>query len=381
MLELLMVWGRPTERSARGLTGGSARVNLGPAQHSRELPPGNAEPRPGVRPVNAIVIGRHRIRAAVAVLGLVLLLPGVAPADAAGPPAQRLALGSTDDTVTTALASTLAAALDAGGLPDTAVRAVTAADSLHLVEDLRSGRVDLALVRADALAQAAGGRGAFAGAPAAERLRSIAHLGRLPLHLAVPADSAADGPADLAGRSVAVTPPGAARLGLVRAVLANANGGAPAARLQPADLASALDRIAAGSDAALAIVAAAPVTGLAQAVRRGALRLLPVPGPTVRRLGRDRPGVGPAAVPGPPYGLAADTPSVGVGLVLAVREDLDDPTAYRVAETLWSPALSAQLADSAATRGRLRLGRALTDLPVPLHAGAISWYQRRGLLP
>jgi hypothetical protein len=324
-------------------------------------------------------------------LALVLALSGAAAsgAGAAGSGAgaaeatRALALGWSAEPGVAAVGRALAAELDGPALPSTAVTGRPASDSRRLLAALRAGRIDIALVRADALAQAAQGHGAFADTTPDSGLRSIARLFDLPLHLVVPAGAPAARAADLAGARIAVAPPGAARLGLVRALL-DTSAGAPTDRratLSAMAPGAALQALRAGRVDALAMAAAAPADPLAEALGSGALRLLPVAGPTRRRLARTRAGVAPAAIPAAAYGLGSALDTVGVGLVLTARRPLDDPSAYRIADAVWAPALARRLAAGPGRRARLHLAQALGGLPVPLHAGAISWYQRRGFLP
>ena len=80
-------------------------------------------------------------------------------------------------------------------------------DNLRL---LREGKVSLALAQADAALEAYEGKGSFAGDGPHPALRAVGSLYPEPVHVLVRADSALTSLTELAGRRVAIGPPGSA---------------------------------------------------------------------------------------------------------------------------------------------------------------------------
>ena len=142
----------------------------------------------------------------------------------------------------------------------------------------------------------------------------------------------------------------------------------------------ATQALRAGQLDAFFMVAGAPAAAVAELVRDGDARLVPIEGPPIERmLGRHRFLTRHTIADG----LYPELPSIltlGVEAQWLVTDRLDGELIHAVAANLWSKRAQAILAEGHPTGRRIRLERALRGAAIPLHPGAERFYREAGFL-
>lgn len=77
-------------------------------------------------------------------------------------------------------------------------------------------------------------------------------------------------------------------------------------------------------------------------------------------------------------GLKADIQTVAVQNILLTHQDVSDLEAYRLVESLYSN-LSALQAIHPAAKG-IELSKAIADIPIEYHSGALTFYKKQGMI-
>jgi TRAP transporter TAXI family solute receptor len=245
---------------------------------------------------------------------------------------------------------------------------------------VRSGRVSSALVQGNLAALAFEGAGPFKSAGAFKDLRVLAKLQRETIHLVVAAKSRVKRLADLKGRRIAIDAPASATNVTARAILAAAKLNVARLKLsfQSADQA-ALDLKEGKIDAFFAI-GPTPVQAVADAVRQGFGRLLPIEGAAIAAWVKKQPFLVAAEVHAITYPPTKPTRTLAVAALWVTTAQLPDNVAYGLARAIWNPANRSEL-DALASQGlAIAPDPRLESSAIPLHAGAAKFYQGAGRL-
>lgn len=254
------------------------------------------------------------------------------------------------------------------------------ADNLRF---LRDGRVDLAFVSGDALADARAGRGRFASFGIVPAV-GIATLYTQQMHLATFERTGIRSLADLRGRVVAIGTPGSGTEEIVSRIL-RAAGIDPEHDIthQGLGVGAAAEALKDGKIDALFWSSGVPNGALLDlaATPGERLRLLPhaevVPALQARygsTLYFELP------IPRSAYpGLAADVPTVGVATVLVADARMDDDLAHDITRTLFEH--RDELIAVHEIARELTPATAVARSPAPFHPGAIRYYRERGAWP
>jgi TRAP transporter TAXI family solute receptor len=262
------------------------------------------------------------------------------------------------------------------GVRATAEVTSASVDNLKLIRD---GRADLAFTLADTLAEAAGGRGPFAGraVPAA----SLAVLYTNYTHVVALGSSDIRTIADLRGKVVSTGSPGSGTeiiaTRILRAAGLDPDAGLTRQGLGVSESAGALKdgKIAAffwsGGLPSAAVQDLAHTTGIT-------IRMIPT-GELVPRLQQEHGTLYSAAVvPARSYpGVEADIPVVGVENVLVANASMPEPLAYDITRLLFDK--QPELAAIHPEARHLSLERAAGAGPAPFHPGAIRFYREKGV--
>ncbi len=244
---------------------------------------------------------------------------------------------------------------------------------------IESQRARVGVMQSDVAAAAVTGQGVFAETGPMSHLRAAASLFPEPVHIVVRADSDIRDVADLAGRRVALGSPQSGSRHTALRLLAYA-GVDPAGllRVDYADPAHALARLAAGELDAVIEVTSAPWQQLQETLRTTPLRLVGLDPEQAARIGAELPGLVPLGIPARTYaGQAAAVQTVAATALLVAHSDVADATVEAVLEYLYA---------AAADRGgvlaaRLSKERARTGITIPMHAGAQRFFARAGDRP
>jgi TRAP transporter TAXI family solute receptor len=242
------------------------------------------------------------------------------------------------------------------------------------IEAIERGEADVGLAHANVTYLAFTGRADSSRAPST-RLRGIAKLNLMSVHLLVRRGAPIRQVADLRGRRIGLGvgrgsgPTAAVVLGAFGMKLTEVTIVPVRYNDAPAGLADNL------FDAHL-VTGSAPLEAVTQATAAGA-RLLELDGPSAQRLHRDFPFYKLAVIPAGTYpGHARAIHTVGVDSLLICRADLDEAVVYRLTKALFEilPAVSTL----ELSFGEMNVDQAPAT-PIPLHPGAARYYREREL--
>jgi TRAP transporter TAXI family solute receptor len=251
----------------------------------------------------------------------------------------------------------------------------TSQGSIDSVTAVDRGLIDSALVQADTLAAAMEGSGPFRRLGRQRHLRVIAALFIEPLQLVVRADSPIHEVRDLARRRVYLGGEETGAAVTARKVLSAFGVLGASRRVESDDPAADL---AAGKIDAYFVLASAPFPPVAQAVRSGGARLVPIEGPEALRLLQGEPQLQVTTIVAPAYGVAV--PTIATRAVWVVQDRASDALVYGLARALFNPANHEALAASDPAAGQIMLSAAVFAPPAPLHPGAARYYREVGRL-
>jgi len=272
------------------------------------------------------------------------------------------------------------------GLPDCSeapllVVAQLSNGALANLRDLRAGRLEAALVAAPAARWGYRGLGPFEAGGAMPRLRAVAALHPVLLHVVTLERSGIRRISDLRGRRVSLDGQGSGTRPLARRVLAAHGLGEADIDARALEPGIALERLAAGKIDAFFALGGVPLEAVLRANELAEIRLLPV---SPERLGSDedladmaRPG----AIPAGAYAGLPEVATLAFTAQLLVDEGLAEDLVYAVTARLWAADTQRRLRAAHLLGAGIAVERALQGLEVPLHPGAERYYRERGLLP
>lgn len=270
---------------------------------------------------------------------------------------------------------------DECGIEGLVATAQTSAGSVANVSDLAAGTVESAFVQSDAAFMAKEGKGPFKGKPAGD-LRALAALYVESLHLVLRAGLQARSVAEaLRGRRVALDEEGSGTLLQARFLL-------EALGLSEKDLkpfyikpAAALAMMDNDKLDAMLVTGGVPMPPVAEAISSKAATLLPIEGKAIDALLQRYPFLTRTLIPAGAYGLAADTPSIGVTAQWLATDKLSDSMAFDLVRVLFTKRTMDILAESHPRGADITPANAFAGLAVPLHPGALRFYREQGLAP
>ncbi len=251
--------------------------------------------------------------------------------------------------------------------------------SVENLRNLMDGSIEIALSQSDVAYYAFTGTGVFADREAFGGLRGIASLYLEKVHVVVAADSAIETIADLAGHRVVLGEEGSGTLVASRLIL-QAHG-LSEADMEPLFLAPepAADAIFAGSADAMVFVAGAPILAIEDLARRTDIRLIPITGDGVDNLRREQPFFAETTLAEGTYAEVPGVDTIGVSALLVATEAIDAETIYGITRALWHPTTRTLLTTGHPRGAEIAIDQALDGMAVPLHAGAIRYYNEAGL--
>lgn len=268
------------------------------------------------------------------------------------------------------------------GVPGLMAVAQTSAGSLDNLERLLSRQVESAFCQADLALLCA--KGEVAGLPLdlGKRLRAIGYLYPEVLHVVTRKGAGITLLADLVGKRVSLGARGSGTdrdaavflesFGLAKGSVARANLGSVAAARE----------IREGKLDAFLLVSGVPANTVSSLAQDQLVSLLPLSGIGVDRFVHLRPPYRASIIQSGIYPHVAATPSLSVGALWLVTEDLPAELVYEITRSLWSQSTTDYLAQNDTPLGpQISLDNALTDIGTPpLHQGAERFYEEVGLL-
>ena len=265
------------------------------------------------------------------------------------------------------------------GVPGLIAVAQASTGSVENLRNLMDGSIELALSQSDVALYAFRGTDVFAQEEAFGVLRGIASLYLEQVHVVVAADSPIGTIADLAGHRVVLGEEGSGTLVASRLIL-KAHGLSDA-DLEPLFLAPepAADAIFSGSADAMVFVAGAPILAIEDLARRADIRLIPITGDGVDNLRREQSFFAETEVPDGTYADVPGVDTIGISALLVTTDALDADTVYGITRALWHPSTRLLLTNGHPRGAEIVVERALDGMAVPLHPGAVRYYNEAGL--
>jgi len=251
--------------------------------------------------------------------------------------------------------------------------------SVANVYDLDNQMINGGLVQADVLDLAFHSKSPFQGLKHAKDLRVVGTLYHESVHLVVRASSDINNITDLAGKRVAVDELGSGTqidVDLILLAHEMTRDDIQAVFVKPQN---AMDRMRREMLDAFFVVAGYPVSGVKELVDEGIGRVVSFNRENLQQavdqLGFFKVGV----IPESTYSNDDSILTLSVPAQLVVRADQDDDIVYQVTKHLWSNEMLDSLAKGH-PRGRdIDPNTALQGVRIPVHAGALRFYQERGL--
>ncbi len=241
---------------------------------------------------------------------------------------------------------------------------------------IATGDADLAIALADTVQQAYSGTGRFDGQQL-PMIRAIGSLYANMVQIVTLADSGIESIDDLAGKRVSVGAPGSGTEVNAQTLL-EANGISfddfTAERLNFNETADALNN--GDIDAGFWSVGA-PTSSILNLATTQNIRMIGLTDEQVAAADEADPTFAPLALPGGTYdGVDEDVSTVGVPNVLVVSSEMDEETVYQITKAMFENIAELQAVHPAANETTIEFTMSAT--PVPLHPGALRYYEEAG---
>jgi uncharacterized protein len=253
--------------------------------------------------------------------------------------------------------------------------------SIANLQDLRDGKLQIALAQSDWQFHAVKGTGPFSSAGPDGKLRSLFSLYAEPFTVVARRDSGIATFKDLKGKRVNIGNPGSGQRATMEVVMAamgwTADDFALADSL-PADqqsLALCHDRVQ-----AIVYTVGHPNPSIGKAIGLCDARIVDVSGPAIDKLVADNPYYAYTEIPGGIYsGNDEPVKTFGVTATVVASADLDADTAYAVVKTVFDNL--DRFRGMHPAFGALEAKHMISDgLTAPLHEGAVRYYKEKGLM-
>jgi len=264
---------------------------------------------------------------------------------------------------------------------DLTCEAIPTKGSIANLQDVRDGKLQIALAQSDWQFHAAEGSGPFSSVGPDQKLRSLFSVHGEPFTVVARRDSGITTLDDLEGKRVNVGNPGSGQRATMEVVMAAMGWTADDFALVeslPADqqsLALCHDRVQ-----AIIYTVGHPNASIGKAIGLCDAQIVEVGGPAIDRLVADRPYYAYTEIPGGIYsGNDELVKTFGVKATVVASADLDADTAYAVVKTVFEN--FDRFRGMHPAFGTLEAKPMVTDgLTAPLHEGAVRYYKEKGLM-
>ncbi|MCV2876565.1 TAXI family TRAP transporter solute-binding subunit [Rhodobacteraceae bacterium XHP0102] len=241
---------------------------------------------------------------------------------------------------------------------------------------IATGDADLAIGLADTVLQAQTGTGRFEGQQL-EMIRGVAVMYSNMVQIVTLADSGITSLADLAGKRVSVGAPGSGTEVNAEAIL-SANGitydDIDEQRLNFNETADAL---ANGDIDAGFFSVGAPTSSILNLATTNAIRIIPLSEAEIAAARAADPVFASTVLPGGTYeGVAEDVALLGVPNVLVASSEMNEDTVYEITKAMFENIEDLRAVHPAANQTEISF--TLSASPIPLHPGAIRYYEETG---
>jgi TRAP transporter TAXI family solute receptor len=241
---------------------------------------------------------------------------------------------------------------------------------------IATGDADLAIALADTVQQAYSGTGRFEGQQL-PMVRAIGSLYANMVQIVTTADSGIANIEDMKGKRISVGAPGSGTEVNAQAIL-EANGMSfddfTAERLNFNETADAL---ANGDIDAGFWSVGSPTSSILNLATTNDIRMVSLTDEQIANADAADPVFSPLTLAGGTYqGVDEDVATIGVPNVLVVSSEMDEETVYQITKAMYENIADMQAVHPAANETTIEFSMAAT--PVPLHAGALRYYEEAG---
>ncbi len=261
------------------------------------------------------------------------------------------------------------------------VSAAISEGSRENIEAIRIADADLILAESGFCSMAYSGTGMYEGKPLPE-LRSITSLWPDVVHFLIRSEAMRTGTlADLEGMTLATGLPESGTRYTTEKLLSTLKSGGRTVRLRSMSNMAAAEALRNGTVQALTLTGGIPVPLVVTLLRESPARfgMLEITGARVRALrDMDVMNVLPTVIPQRTYpGQVREVKSLAFGNVLATTSSLSSEVVYDLTKTLYENL--DYLAGVHPACREIALDRALNDVQIPLHPGAVIYYRERNV--
>ncbi|MBB6209167.1 TAXI family TRAP transporter solute-binding subunit [Novispirillum itersonii] len=269
------------------------------------------------------------------------------------------------------------------GVPGVIAVAQSTLGSVANLESLGRSEIDMAISQTDVAFWAFTGGGLYKGTAPQQQLRSLGYLYQEAFHLVVRKGSGINSIRDLKGKRVAVGEEGSGSLVESTMILEAYGVSLKKKQFTPLYMkpGQAADALLKGDLDAFFFVAGPPTAIIARLMETTEIRILPIVGRTALKLVQDIPFLQQGLIGENLYSGIAAVPTLTVGSMLLVREDMPEDLAYQLARALWHPNNLRLYGRSHPSAAQMSPKQAVTATGIPLHPGAERYYVEAGLLP
>ncbi len=245
------------------------------------------------------------------------------------------------------------------------------------LQELKAGNVDLALAQSDWQHHAyAGSVATFSGDKAIKDMRALMSLNGSPLIVLTRADSGVKTIEDLAGKQLDIGKTGTGRRAAIDDLLSAMGWDLGKFKLaSELPEAEAIKALCGGKLDALALAGITPDRNVTLAMRTCALKIVPISGAVAEKLISAKPYYSVVSVPKGSYpGVAADTPSIGLRVILLASGRVSEKDAYAIVKSV-AGNLDAVRKLHVSFASIQRAGLSKAGISAPLHDGAAKFYR------
>jgi len=258
-------------------------------------------------------------------------------------------------------------------------KAVTSGASVTNAKAIGEGKAQAVILQNDIAYYSYNGLYMFEGKKIS-KIRGVAALYPETIQFVVRADSEIKSLQDLKGKKVAIGAPGSGTAVAAEQIL-KAAGVWDSIQKVNQKFSEAAQSLKVGQIDAAVIVSGAPTPAVNQIAVQTPVRVLPIPDDILNKL-HDQGYIFYVRqnLPKDTYnGMTEDTPTVAVKAILAVSADLPNDVVYQMTKILFDPNNLAELHKVHAKTKYISLDTALDGMSIPLHPGAIKFYEEKGI--
>ncbi|MCF8467137.1 MAG: TAXI family TRAP transporter solute-binding subunit [Sneathiella sp.] len=265
------------------------------------------------------------------------------------------------------------------GVPGLLGVAQTSNGSLANIEDIQAGKIESGFSQSDIAFWGQTGTGVFDGKGANGNVVAIASLYVEDIHLVARKGSGIRKIEDLVGKRVSLDDPGSGTLVDARIILEAYGISEDKLKVQFVKAASAVRKIREGELDAFFIVAGHPAKSIIDLANEDLVTLIDIAGPAATRLARENNFFSPQTIPADSYHGIGAVRTLGVAALWVVSKNESTERVYNITRTFWEnlPFIKQQGIHS--KFNKIDLQTAFASMSIPLHPGALKYYDEIGL--